>query len=190
MARPVLYYDLGSPYAYLAVERAERVLGVAPRLQPVLLGGIFGYRGRGSWAHTSERERNVAEIERRAAAYGLPPLTWPPGWPPNTLRAMRAATWADREGAGAEFAVAAFRRAFAGGADLGDLDVVAEVGRSVGLDERELRGAVEDPAIKRVLLEATQSAWAAGVAGVPCLRIGDQVAYGDDRLERAAAELL
>ena len=38
----VLYYDLASPYAYLAVMRAADVLGDAPRLQPVLVGAIFG----------------------------------------------------------------------------------------------------------------------------------------------------
>jgi hypothetical protein len=73
--RPVLYFDLASPYAYLAVERAASVLGAEPALQPVLVGAIFGYRGWGSWAGTPERERNMAEIEQRARAYGLP-LTW------------------------------------------------------------------------------------------------------------------
>ena len=44
---PTLFYDLGSPYAYLAVERAPAVLGVKPRLEPVLVGGIFALRGHG-----------------------------------------------------------------------------------------------------------------------------------------------
>src|SRR5262245_11060524 len=101
---PTLYYDLGSPYAYLAAERAAAVLGVEPRLQPILVGGIFVERGHGSWAHTEEREARIAEIEARAVRYGLPPLRWPEGWPNNTLKAMRAAIWADRQGAGVEFA--------------------------------------------------------------------------------------
>src|SRR4051794_5353528 len=97
---PTLYYDLGSPYAYLATERAAEVLGVEPRLQPVLVGGIFVARGHGSWSQTSDRESRIAEVEERAAAYGLPPLRWPEGWPNNTLAAMRAAIWAERLGAG------------------------------------------------------------------------------------------
>ena len=63
--------DLASPYAYLAVARAASVLGSEPVLRPVLAGAIFGYRGRGSWALTPERAAGEAEIERRAAAYGL-----------------------------------------------------------------------------------------------------------------------
>jgi 2-hydroxychromene-2-carboxylate isomerase len=81
MAAPNLYFDLASPYAYLAVARARDVFGVEPELEPILPGAIFGMRGHASWALTPERDRNVAEIERRAARYGLPPLAWPRDWP-------------------------------------------------------------------------------------------------------------
>jgi|tagenome__1003787_1003787.scaffolds.fasta_scaffold17790688_2 2-hydroxychromene-2-carboxylate isomerase len=50
-----LYFDLGSPYAYLAVLPAEVVLGRPPDLEPVLLGAIFGLRGHRSWSQTAER---------------------------------------------------------------------------------------------------------------------------------------
>src|SRR5919108_1939558 len=146
MTVPALYYDLGSPYAYLATERAERVLGTAPELRPVLLGAIFAARGHGSWSQTPAREARVAEIERRAAAYGLPPVRWPPGWPPNTLRAMRAAVWATREGRGDAFARTAFRRAFVDGDDLGDPAVLAAVAAAAGLDGAALAAAVAGPA--------------------------------------------
>ena len=186
-AQTTLYYDLGSPYAYLAFERAASVLGAEPCLEPILAGGIFVLRGWGSWAHTAERGERVAEVERRAERYGLPPLRWPPGWPDNTLRAMRAARWAQRLGAGREFARAAFRRGFAEAGDLSDLGVVAEVAAAVGLPAEELAGAIADPALKAELKEATQRAWARGVGGVPCLEVGSEVFYGDDRLEAAAA---
>ena len=105
----ILYYDLGSPYAYLAVERAEAVLGSAPELRPVLLGGIFARRGWGSWSQTDEREARMADLQERAVVYGLPPLRFPDGWPLDGLTAMRAATWAASDA----FAREAFRRQFA-----------------------------------------------------------------------------
>lgn len=187
MTRPVLYFDLGSPYAYLAVERAAGVLGVEPELEPVLLGAIFKMRGRGSWSLTAERDERIADIERRAERYGLPPLRWPDGWPADGLRAMRAATWAKRQGAGAQFARAAFRRSFADGDDISDPRVLAEVAASVGLPAGELEEAVADPAIKLALREATDAAWNAGVTGVPSLLVDGRIVYGDDRLEEAAA---
>jgi len=183
---PLLFYDLGSPYAYLAVERAERVLGAPPELRPVLLGAIFAARGHGSWSATPQREAGMAEVERRAAAYGLPPLRWPADWPPNTLAAMRAAVWADREGHGAPFARAAFRRAFAEGADLADVGILADIAGAVGLDGAALAGAIASRAVKDDLRDRTASALDLGVRGVPTLAIGDRLLYGDDRLDDAS----
>jgi 2-hydroxychromene-2-carboxylate isomerase len=189
MSAPTLYFDLGSPYSYLATERAAKVLGVEPELEPILLGAIFEYRGHGSWSQTESRDWNVGEVERRAGDYGLPAVAWPPGWPPNTLRAMRAATWAKRLGRVREFAMAAYRHAFVDGRDLAEIEVVAEAAADAGLPADELRDAIQDPAVKDSLRRATEAAWQAGVAGVPSVRVGSAVYYGDERLEEAAAAL-
>jgi len=178
-----LYYDLASPYAYLAVSRAASVLGEEPELEPVLLGAIFGYRGHGSWAHTPERAAGEAEVKRRAGAYGLPPMRWPPGWPLNSLAAMRAATYAKRQGLQREFAHAVYEREFARGEDISGIEALETIAEGVGL--RGVRAAVADPAIKQALRDATDNAWAAGVQGVPTLQAGGRMLFGDDRLEDA-----
>ena len=180
----VLYYDLASPYAYLAVARAADVLGEPPRLQPVLVGAIFGWRGRGSWALTDQRDAGEREIEQRAARYGLPEIVWPRGWPLNSLAPMRAAVHAKRQGAGEAFARAAFEREFAHGEDISDVALLDEIARSVGVDGT--REAIADPEIKQALREATEQAWERGVHGVPTLEAGSRLYFGDDRLEEAA----
>ena len=185
----IFSFDLGSPYAYLATERvAAGILGVEPTFEPVLLGAIFGYRGHGSWSQTDARERNLAEIERRAREYGLPPFAWPEGWPGDGLAAMRAATWAAQLGAGVPFALAAYRRACVDGAAL-TLDVLAQTADAVGLGGDELREAIANPQVKAALRATTEGAWSAGVKGVPTVRIAGAIFYGDDQLERAAAAL-
>jgi 2-hydroxychromene-2-carboxylate isomerase len=169
--QPVLYYDVGSPFAYLAVERAPGVLGVRPRLQPVLLGGLFKLNGRSSWARTDAREAGMRDIESRAARYGLPPIVWPEGWPSNYLLAMRMAT-----ALGDDFAIRAMRCAFAQGLDLSDPGNV-----------HELSGLTDPPEEAKVRLrEATEAAHARGVVGVPTLEVGGELFWGDDRLEEAA----
>jgi 2-hydroxychromene-2-carboxylate isomerase len=177
-----LYYDLASPYAYLAFMRVEEVLGEAPWLEPVLAGAIFVARGRGSWSQTPMRAENVAEVERRAKAYGLPPVVWPPGWPPNALGAMRAVVWAEREHSeGEAFSRVAYRVAFAEGGDLGEVGTLRAVADEVGLEG--LEDGIADPAVKAQLRDATDSAIARGVVGVPTIATADgRLLFGDDRL--------
>jgi 2-hydroxychromene-2-carboxylate isomerase len=105
VSAPIFYFDVGSPYAYLAAERVERFLPGAVRWQPILVGGLFKRLGTTSWAFGPERARNIAEVERRAASYGLPPFRWPREWPNNTLLAMRVASSAGEQGHAREFGV-------------------------------------------------------------------------------------
>jgi 2-hydroxychromene-2-carboxylate isomerase len=189
MTRTTLYFDLGSPYGYLALARAERVLGEAPDLAPILLGAIFKWRGWGSWVETDQRPAQAAEVERRAREYGLPPFAWPEDWPWGGLAAMRAATWAQNLGAGRQFALAAYRREFVEGRGIGDVDALVEIAERVALPAHELPGALAAPALKQQLRSATEAAWERGVRGVPTLAVGEELYYGDDRLEEAAGRV-
>jgi 2-hydroxychromene-2-carboxylate isomerase/quercetin dioxygenase-like cupin family protein len=184
---PELFIDVGSPYAYLAAERFEAVVGVRPALQPVLLGGIFKAHGRGSWARTDARAEGMAAIERRAAEAGLPPVRWPEGWPSDYLAAMRAVIWAGRHGARDAFALAAMRAAFGTGADLSTLAALRDVASTVGLDPDAMERGIVSSAVKAELRAATDRALRLGVPGVPTTRVGDQLFWGDDRLPEVAA---
>ena len=187
--RATFYFDLGSPYAYLSAERISGLFAEAeleqPEWQPVLLGGLFARFDRGSWSETPARAEGVAEIERRAAAYGLPPIAWPKPWPGNTLVAMRAATFAKQTGRTIAFSLAAFRQAFAAGRDLTDADNVMIAGAACEMHPRALLKAVETRVVKDGLREATDRAGDLGVEGVPALVVGEEVFWGDDRLEDA-----
>jgi len=193
MAGVTFYFDLGSPYAYLATERIADVLpGPEPvRWQPVLLGGLFKLTGRSTWAlgDYRRRETGMAEIERRARGYGLPPIHWPDPWPSDYLFAMRAATHAFAVDRGEAFTRLAFRDAFQRGRDLHIAAHVLDAAERAGLPRADVRAASEDPQIKAALRRATDDAHAIGVFGVPTVRIGDELFWGDDRLEDAAAQL-
>jgi 2-hydroxychromene-2-carboxylate isomerase len=187
--RPVFYYDLGSPYAYLAAERVSEVLPVPPVWQPILLGGIWQHTGGRSWATTDRRDEGMSEVEERAERYGLQPLRWPEGWPNNTLKAMRAATFAHQAGRAVAFSLAAFRQAFAGGRDLSDVDNVLIAAAACELHPNAVLKGIETQSVKDRLRAATQEAIDRGVIGVPTVAVGDELFWGDDRLEEAAAAL-
>jgi 2-hydroxychromene-2-carboxylate isomerase len=199
------YFDLGSPFAYLTAERIGEVLGppataqgepaATPgpqvRWQPVSLGALFKLAGRSSWSlgDPDRRRAGITEVQRRAAAYGLPPVIWPEPWPSNYLFAMRACTYAFQRSRGHEFALGAFRVAFQHGCDLGVPEHVLAVAAEAGLDPREVQEATGDPAVKAALRAVTEDAHERGVFGVPTVSVGGELFWGDDRLEQAALAL-
>lgn len=189
--RATFYFDLGSPYAYLAAERISGLFTEGgleqPEWQPILLGGLFKRFGRDSWANGPGRAEGIVEVERRAAAYGLPALAWPEPWPGNTLTAMRAATFAKQTGRAVSFALAGFRQAFAAGRDLSEADNVLIAAAACELHPNAVAKAVGADGVKRALVEATEAAGDLGVRGVPAVAVGEQVFWGDDRLEDAVA---
>ena len=187
--RARFYFDLGSPYAYLAAERANALFAEAeyepPEWQPVLLGGLFKRFDRSSWGLGSGRESGMLECERRASAYGLPPIRWPDPWPANYLFAMRVAAYAKQIGRAVSFSQAAFRQAFVAGRDLGEPDNVLIAAAAAEMHPRAVLAAAERDAIKGELRQATERAGELGVRGVPSLIVGGEVFWGDDRLEEA-----
>lgn len=187
--RASFYFDLGSPYAYLSAERISGLFTEAeleqPEWVPVLLGGLFQHFDRGSWSQTPMRDEGIAEVERRAAAYGLPPIVWPDPWPGNMLTAMRVATFAKQTGRTVSYSLAAFRQAFAAGRDLSDPENVMIAAAACELHPRALTKAVQTAIVKDGLKQATAAAAERGVFGVPTVVVGDEVFWGDDRLEEA-----
>lgn len=186
------YFDLGSPFAYLSAERLHQ--GALPEpvaWQPISLGGLFKGNGRSSWAlgEPQERQSGMAEVERRALEYGLPPLRWPDPWPSNYLMAMRAATFASRAGRGREFTLQAFRNAFQQGSDLSIPEQVLRAAGEAGLDPQEVEEATQSDEIKLALRAATEAAHDLGVFGVPTIQAAEELFWGDDRLGDAAARL-
>ena len=186
---PVFYYDLGSPYAYLACERVNALfveaIGLPPVWQPILLGGLFARFDRDSWAKGPERDEGLAEVERRASSYGLPPIVWPDPFPGNTLYAMRVATFAKEIGKAVSFASAAFRQAFAGGRDLTDPENVMIAAAASELHPRAVEQAAGRDSVKAKLRDATDAAGDLGVFGVPTIVVRDEIFWGDDRIEDA-----
>ena len=188
-SRVTFFFDLGSPYAYLAAERVSGVFSErglqAPEWQPILLGGLFKRFDRSSWAHTPQREAGLAEVERRATDYGLPEIRWPDPFPGNTLIAMRAATFAKQTGRTVAFALAAFRQAFAAGKDLSDPDIVLLAAAACELHPNAVQKAVGSATVKESLRDATERAGDLGVKGIPSIAVGESVFWGDDQLEHA-----
>jgi 2-hydroxychromene-2-carboxylate isomerase len=194
VARAFFYYDFSSPYSYLAAERISGVFAEAraeqPEWQPISFGHLLQATGRTPWSMQPDgpNPADLEEIQRRAAERGLPEVHYPEGWPVEnySLTPIRAATYAKESGRVISFSLAAFRQAFAAGRDLGDPDNVLLAAAACELHPRAVLKGIETKSVKDRLKAATEEAIERGVAGVPTIAVGDELFWGDDRLEEAA----
>jgi 2-hydroxychromene-2-carboxylate isomerase len=192
--RPTFYYDFNSPYSYLAAERISGVFAEAeaeqPEWQPISFGHLLQATGRTPWSLQPDgpNPADLEEIQRRATDRGMPEVRYPAGWPVRnySLTPIRAAVYAKESGRVVSFSLAAFRQAFAAGRDLSDPDNVLLAAAACELHPNAVLKGIEMKSVKDKLRRATDEATERGVTGIPTIAVGDQLFWGDDRLEEAA----
>jgi len=185
---PIFYYDVSSPYAYLASQRVDDVLPEPPQWQPIAFGVIVRRTGKVPWSFAEDRSKDFESISSRAAARGLPPVVYPEGWPVETysMIALRAALLARDQTELRAVSHELYRKMFVEGRHLAELETVLDAAERAGMDREQVRDGIERPEVKDRLRAVTDEALARGVTGVPTVIAGDQLFWGDDRLEEAA----
>jgi 2-hydroxychromene-2-carboxylate isomerase len=171
---PAFFFDLGSPAAYVAAERALQRHPGAEWI-PVLARELPGAESWEAFRCADEREIALAQIERMAAEQGLQPLRWPDPFPFDSLFAMRVATYAKEIGRTVAFALAAYRQAFAGGRSLADPDNVVIAAAACEMHPAAVVKAAELQAVGERLRQATARAISLGVRDVPAVWDGERV---------------
>ena len=184
------FYDLGSPYSYLAstqLEGIEARTGVAARLYPITLGGLRKTTGH-QMPPAAQLKYMAEDTSRWARQYGVP-MQIPKVFPTSTIKALRATLAAGRLGKQREAMRALFHTYWAEGNDLSDAAVLERVLGSAGLDGAALVKAADEDEIKDLLRRNTSLALDRGVFGVPTFFVGERSFWGNDRMHFVEAEL-
>jgi 2-hydroxychromene-2-carboxylate isomerase len=183
------YFDLQSPLAYIAAERALQVLPGPAEWRPVLARELPGADTFGSFRCREEQEIFLAEIERRAGELHLQPVRWPEPFPFDSELAMRVATYAASIGRAVAFAQAAFRQAFAGARNLELLDNVLIAAAACEMHPAAVQRAAAMRSVAQRLEETTAQARRMGVRDVPAVAVSSEVFHGERALEQAARRM-
>ena len=184
------WFDFASPYAYLAATRIGALscaAGVSIVWRPFLLGPIFAARGWTSSPfviYPDKGRHMVRDVEREAEQLGVP-YRMPSNFPVRSVLAARVALVGIDEGFGEEFTRAAFAAHFVGDADIARDDVIDGVLASIGHDGPRVRERANAPEIKQRLRQQVERARSIGIFGSPSFVVGDELFWGNDRLERA-----
>jgi 2-hydroxychromene-2-carboxylate isomerase len=182
------YFDFGSPAAYLAATQLPRLCadaGAELVWKPMLLGGVFQATGNHSPAAIpAKRAYLFDDLGRFARRYGVP-FRFNPDFPINTLLLMRGATAVQMHEPGRfrACADALFHAMWVEPRNLNDTAVVAAVLREAGFDADEWLARANAQDAKDRLKALTQEAVARGVFGAPAMFVGQEMFWGQDRLD-------
>ncbi len=189
MTRSVdFYFDFGSPAAYLAATQLPHVCadtGAELVWKPMLLGGVFQATANRSPTEVVPKGSYMTiDLQRFAKRYGVP-FVHNPHFPINTLLLMRGATGLQmKEPARFDAYVdAVFRAIWVEPKNLNDPAVVATVLQNAGFDVEASLALAGTQEVKDRLKAVTQEAVARGVFGAPTMFVGDQMFWGQDRLD-------
>jgi 2-hydroxychromene-2-carboxylate isomerase len=193
--RVEFFFDVGSPTSYLAWRQLPKIAaetGATIDWRPMLLGGVFKATGNASPAAVPAKGRWMNEdLQRWAARYGVT-LRFNPHFPINTLTLMRGAAGMQMRSPDGflRYLDVIERAMWETPKNLGDADVLVATLADAGFEPTAFAALVADPEVKAKLIANTEEAVARGVFGAPTFFVGEQMFFGQDRLDFVREALL
>ncbi len=182
------YFDVGSPAAYLAYTQLPKIAaetGASINWKPMLLGGVFQATGNSSPAAVPAKGKySFGDLERFSKRYGVP-LARNPHFPINTLMLMRGAAGLQlrKDERFDAYLKAVFEAIWVDSKNLNDLAVTGAVLHAAGFDAAAILALVSQQDVKDRLKVLTQRAVERGIFGAPTMFVGEQMFWGQDRLD-------
>jgi len=181
------YFDLGSPYSYLAY---YRLLQIAEQQEiqivykPILLGGVFKATGNRSPIEIPVKGvYSILDMQRWAEYYQIP-MQMNPHFPMNTLTLMRILTGVQllHVEKFEQVLKLLFDAMFGTPQNLNEPTVLAEVLKPSGFSVEDIMSMVQSDVVKQKLITETEQAIQRGLFGAPTFFVGDEMYWGQDRL--------
>ncbi len=185
-------FDVGSPTTYLAWTQLPKIAKEHDAeivWVPVLLGGIFKASGNAPPALVPAKGQHFGhDLARFAARYGVP-LAINPWFPINTLSLMRTTTALAGSDDFHPWLEKVWDAMWIHPRNLNEPEELAKLWQDAGFDPEKMKERIAQPEVKEKLMAETQKAVERGAFGAPTFFIGDEMFFGQDRLDFIAEEL-
>lgn len=184
-----LWFSCGSTYSGLTILRLRQIedkFDTTFNLRPFYLGAILDELGPWPYREGSPKTTYMwRDLTRRAKVHGLN-ASFPVPYPsPNAVIANQVAHFALRQPWGRTYLEEGYKLWFEKGADLGSTDNLMSSLLSVGQDMDEVLTQINAAGTHEALINETNEARCLGIFGAPTFSVGDDIFWGDDRLEDA-----
>jgi len=184
------WFEFASTYSYPAAMRVEEVAGaagVSVVWRPFLLGPIFQSQGWDNSPFNIYPAKGAymwRDMERVCEAQAIP-FQRPTAFPRNGLLAARVSFACAEEPWSPAFVRSVYAANFAEDMDISDMGVIGALLAGQGQAPEPILEVAQSPENKEALKNQTMQAKENGLFGAPSFVVGEELFWGNDRLEQA-----
>ena len=181
------YFDIISPYAYIAYKKISKINNVDFKLKPILLGGLHNLAGITAPAFNKYKMKNMQNDCELVAKKNNIIFKWNSKFPINSLSIMRGYLFVE-EDKKRNYLNSFFEAYWKDDVDLSVKDNIKSILKKLTINEDQFFNSINNENIKDNLKQLTQEAFEKEVFGAPTFIVNNKIFWGQDRLEYALDE--
>ena len=181
------YFDIISPYSYIAYKKLIKNKNVIFKYKPIFLGGLHNLAGINSPAFNKYRMNNIKNDCELVARKNNINFVWNDKFPINTLNIMRGYLFTSEDKKG-KYLDLFFDAYWKDNYDLSKNENIIKLLNQLKIDEKVFFNSIKDQSIKDLLKNLTNEAFTKEVFGAPTFIVNNKIFWGQDRLDYALEE--
>ena len=182
------YFDIISPYAYIAYKKILKIKDVNFKLKPILLGGLHNLAGITAPAFNKYKMKNMQNDCELVAKKNNINFKWNSRFPINSLNIMRGYLCVE-DNKKEEYLNIFFEAYWKEDLDLSNNELMKQLLNKLNINESDFFNSINNQDIKDKLKKLTQEAFKKEVFGAPTFIVNNKIFWGQDRLEYALDEV-
>ena len=182
------YFDIISPYAYIAYKKTLKIKDINFKLKPILLGGLHNLAGITAPAFNKYKMKNMQNDCELVAKKNNISFKWNSKFPINSLNIMRGYLCV-QDDKKKEYLNSFFEAYWKEDQDLSSEENIKYLLKKLNIDEHDFFNLIKNQNTKDKLKQLTQEAFEKEVFGAPTFIVNNKIFWGQDRLEYALDEI-
>ena len=182
------YFDIISPYAYIAYKKILKVEKIKFNYKPIFLGGLHNLAGIDAPAFNKYKMKNMKNDCYLVAKKNEIEFEWNSKFPINSLNIMRGYIYVS-EDKKKDYLNYFFEAYWRDNRDLSVPENIIHLLDKLKIDNEKFFKSIKEQKIKDKLIKYTSEAFDKEVFGAPSFIVNDKIFWGQDRLEYAIEEI-
>ncbi len=182
------YFDIISPYAYIAYKKILKKKNINFNYKPIFLGGLHNLAGIDSPAFNKYKIKNTINDCNLVAQKNSIDFKWNYKFPINSLNMMRGYLCVNDEIKN-DYLNCFFEAYWKENQDLSNSENIIKLLENLKIDSKQFFECIKEQKVKDKLIKLTTDAFEKEVFGAPTFIVNNKIFWGQDRLEYALEEL-